>query len=239
VPHTGSTKKTKTAHGPLWFLKRSPFFKQLPGETLDKIARRLAVREVTKGSPVGLMDAPADRAYVLLRGTVKVCRIEPSDGKELILYVVTPGVPFGALPFIDETGDDTVAIALQKTLLGEIHRDDLARLLSGSAGRDAVIALVQENAELIRKRMAEVTYGDVETRIARLLLRLCEDHGRKKPCGYQISLPLTQQDIGNFVAATREMASLTLNEFRRRGWIAVHNRKICVHDVKALSRIAE
>ncbi len=185
------------------------------------------------------MDAQTDRVFVVLRGAVKVCRIEPSDGKELILFVVRPGVPFGALPFVEETDDDTVTIALQKSTLGDIHRDDLAKFLSGSAGQQAVIKLVQDNAALIRQRMAEVAYGDVETRIARLLLRLGEDHGRKKPCGYQIRLPLSQQDIGNFVAATRETASLTLNEFKRQGWIAIHNRKICLHDFEALSRIAE
>ncbi|MFQ5675723.1 MAG: helix-turn-helix domain-containing protein [bacterium] len=45
---------------------------------------------------------------------------------------------------------------------------------------------------------------------------------------------ITQQELANLVGSTQEMLSMTLNRFRRSGWIDVHRRYICLHNLEAV-----
>jgi CRP-like cAMP-binding protein len=49
-----------------------------------------------------------------------------------------------------------------------------------------------------------------------------------------VNVLLTQQDIASMIGATREVTSSTLNVFRRRGWLGIHDRYMCIHNSDGL-----
>lgn len=223
-----------------WYLKRSPLFEPVAHETVEFLASRLRTTEYAKKDLVFTPGRELSNTYFLLRGSVKVSRVEPSDGKELILYLVKPGEPFGALPFTGGIEDKRIAVAHQKSLVGVFGKRAWEKVLASDRELyRSVTRVAGERLLQLQGRMTEIAYRDVHCRVARLLLRLSREYPLKRECGVQIRLPFTQQDISNFIAATREITSLTINDFKRNGWIAMHNHRICIHKPRALRRIAD
>jgi CRP/FNR family transcriptional regulator len=223
-----------------WYLKRLPLFSRAAPTTIEALSSRLHTSEYSKKALVFTPGRELTHTYFLLRGSVKISRIEASDGKELILYMVRPGEPFGALPFMKGRDNRRIAVAHQKSLIGVLSKKDWEKISSADeAVYRSVMEVTASRLQQLQGRMAEIAYCDVNCRVARLLIRLSEEYPTERDCGTQIRLPFTQQDISDFIAATREMTSLTINEFKRKGWIAVHNRRICIHKIRSLQKIAE
>lgn len=223
----------------LWYLHRSPLFGNLSPKTARVLAARFRVADFARGTPIFTPGRELSRTYVLLSGSVKISRIEASDGKELILYLVRPGEPFGAMPFAMDRDVRRVAVAHRKSRVGVLGKTELEKLLKTDPQLyGSLLELAGSRLRQLQKRTAEIAYGEIPCRLARLLLRLGEEYPRKRDCGVQIGLPFTQQEISDFIAATREMTSLTINEFKREGYIAVHNRRICIHKPRPLRKLA-
>jgi CRP/FNR family transcriptional regulator len=223
-----------------WYLKRFPLCERLAPETVGAITKALRITEYKRGTPVFTPGQELENSYILLRGSVKVSRVEAIDGKELILYLVKPGEPFGAWTSVKNKDVKRAAVAHQKSLVGVLDRGKWQQLLaSDPALNRSALGIASSRLQELQGRMTEIAYREVDCRIARLLIRLSREYPQKRDCGVQIRLPFTQQDISDMIAATREMTSLTINDFKRRGWIAVHGRRICVHKPRSLRTVAE
>jgi CRP/FNR family transcriptional regulator len=78
----------------------------------------------------------------------------------------------------------------------------------------------------------------VPERVASLLLRLSEIHGRVGPTGVLIDLRLTHQEIGNMVGATRETVTNVLNSMRIDGLIEIQRKRVRITAPDRLARLA-
>jgi CRP/FNR family transcriptional regulator, cyclic AMP receptor protein len=235
---TSGTSITRTRMT-TWYIKKSPLFVQAAYETVKSFSMRLRTSQYARGARLFATGRTAANTYILLRGSVKVSHIEPDDGKELVLYLVKPGEPFGTFPFTTRRDPEHVTVAHQKSLIGFIRTKEWERFYSED--REFCFAIHRVAATRMKQmeeRMMEIAYRDIDCRLARLLIRLSSEYPVKCDCGVQIGLPFTQQDISDFIAATRETTSLAINEFKRNGWIAMHNRRICIHKPRSLRRIA-
>jgi CRP/FNR family transcriptional regulator len=219
---------------PWWLLKPVRFLSALDAEELGALASSLAIHRYRKGQTVFDQTESVADVSILLSGLVKISRVDPESGKELILYMVGPGEPFGVIPFFDEKPANRLATALKASRVATIDRHTFAPLLERRAVEDAVLHMVAARGRRMEDRLYDLAFHDVSRRLAQLLLQLSEQFPKERECGSQIAIWLSQQDLANFVAATRETVSLTINDFKRRGWIATHGRRICIHDAKAL-----
>ena len=67
-------------------------------------------------------------------------------------------------------------------------------------------------------------------RVARQILTLAEEYGETTPSGIRITLPLTQSDIAEMVAATRERVNHVMVRLKKDGILSVERRRqITVH----------
>jgi CRP/FNR family transcriptional regulator len=219
---------------PWWLLKPVRFLSALDAEELGALASSLTVHRYRKGQTVFDQTETVTDVSILLSGLIKISRVDPESGKELILYIVGPGEPFGVIPFFDEEPANRIATALRASRVATIDRHTFAPLLERRAVEDAVLHMVAARGRRMEDRLYDLAFHDVSRRMAQLLLQLSEQFPKERDCGHQISVWLSQQDLASFIAATREMASLTINDFKRRGWVATHGRKLCIHDAGAL-----
>jgi CRP-like cAMP-binding protein len=156
-----------------------------------------------------------------------------------MLYLVRPGEPFGLLSVATQASD-SVARVLSKSLIGYIEKHDFLRLARRSGVHPHVDRILESRLVRVENRLEELAFCDVSHRLARLLMRLNHDCPGDCPegGGSLIELKLTQQEIGNLIAASREITSLTINQFLRDGLVARHGRRLCIHDSAALKRAA-
>lgn len=229
----------KTPQPSLWYLRKVNLLEDVDRAELERVARVLLLREISRGETILLNNDSGERVYFLFKGRIGVSRIDPGTGKEIMLYLVRAGEPFGALS-TSKRGSESIARVLSKSLIGYVGKRDFRRLARKSSVHPRLEKLLESRLIKVENRLEELAFCDVPTRLARLLLRLCQQFPGNCPQreGSLIALNLTQQEIGNLIAASREITSLTLNEFERDGWVARHSRRLCIHDAAALKRIA-
>jgi len=86
-------------------------------------------------------------------------------------------------------------------------------------------------------RLREFAMDPVERRIARALLRLVGQAGRRVGAGLEIDFPLSRQDIAEMTGTTLYTVSRTLREWERRGVVQSARRRVVVRDPARLGEM--
>jgi CRP-like cAMP-binding protein len=172
---------------------------------------------------------PADYLYKVISGSVRTYKIL-SDGRRQVGGFYLPGDIFG-LEFADEhtlsaeaIGDAKVLVVKRSALNALASRDvSVAQQLFALTGRE--LRRVQDRILLLIKSAQE--------RVASFLLEMAE-----RLSGNTIELPMSRQDIADYLGLTIETVSRTLTLLESTAAIEVASaRHIVLHNRSALSRL--
>jgi CRP-like cAMP-binding protein len=89
----------------------------------------------------------------------------------------------------------------------------------------------------VQRRLLRAMTQSVECRVIEMLVELAGTFGAQCPHGFSLEIRLTQQDIADFVGASRQVVSSILSDLRRRGLLDYTRDMICIND-SALSLLA-
>jgi len=174
---------------------------------------------------------PADYAYRVISGSVRTYKIL-DDGRRQIGEFHLPGDIFGLLEFGDEhtfsadaITDTTVLVVKRKTLAVLAGRHPaIARELFTFTGRE--LRRVQDHVLLLLKTAQE--------RVAGFLLEMAE----RTCAGNVVDLPMSRQDIADYLGLTIETVSRTLTGLESAAAIEVSTaRRIVLRNRSALRRL--
>jgi CRP/FNR family transcriptional regulator, nitrogen fixation regulation protein len=172
---------------------------------------------------------PADYLYKVVSGSVRTYKIL-SDGRRQVGGFYLPGDLFG-LEFADEHTLSAEAISDAKVLV--VKRSALTAL----AGHDALIA--QQLFNLTGRELRRVQdrilllVKSAQERVASFLLEMAE-----RVSGNSIDLPMSRQDIADYLGLTIETVSRTLTSLECAAAIEVPtSRRIVLRNRPALSRM--
>ena len=87
-------------------------------------------------------------------------------------------------------------------------------------------------------RMSMLGKISAHARVCMFLIMLSE---RFEELGYsknEFNLRMTRQEIGSYLCITLETVSRILSSLKENGIIHVHQRRICIHDLKQLRKLA-
>jgi CRP-like cAMP-binding protein len=213
-----------------------PMFANLPPEQLQRVADRLHQRLVPAGTEIITQEEPGDTVFLVMEGSVKVCRRRP-EGGEVILSVLGSGELVGEMSVADGLDRWASVATLEDSRVlwmdGESFRSLLGEI---PIVRSRLIELLCRRVRLADDRLETLAAFDVEGRVACVLLSLARQHGEPKPGGgTRIPVPLSQADIAAMTGASRVRVNLILARFRRYGWITLDGRRrMSVQDATAL-----
>jgi CRP/FNR family cyclic AMP-dependent transcriptional regulator len=137
-------------------LKGVPLFALLDDEETAVLASQVEQRTFAPRQRIYKMGDPAERAYVLVSGSVRVTTVD-EDHQEVVIDEPAPGEFFGFASMLDQTAHQTEAVALDETVCIEVDRHDIAILLERKphAGLDLMAVLGRQfhaSQRLIRVR---------------------------------------------------------------------------------------
>ncbi|RXZ76725.1 Crp/Fnr family transcriptional regulator [Paenibacillaceae bacterium] len=218
----------------LAFLQRLPLFETLTEQELSEISTMLTIKNYQKGSTLFWEKEEGNELFIIRSGAVKIYRQE--DSREIILALFNEGDFFGEMAmFGDNHVRSASANTLEKTTVYILKRDDFLYLLAKSP--DIFIKILNTTLERLRRAnelIADLAMNSAYPRIARLLIRLLEDHK-----GKQVVRPkLTHNQIADMTATSRETVTKILSEMQNKGQIEIVNRQIIVSDLGALKSAA-
>jgi CRP/FNR family transcriptional regulator len=77
----------------------------------------------------------------------------------------------------------------------------------------------------------------VESRIASVIVRLCENHGTQTKDGILINIRLTRRDIADIVGSTVETTIRTISKFQKKGLLSTVSGRLLIKDFAAFSEM--
>jgi CRP/FNR family transcriptional regulator len=197
-------------------LGRTPPFNALPPEERARLLPYARLRRYENGEPIFREGDPSERFHSVVEGRVKILKYAPR-GKELILEIFGPGDPFGAIAAYEGRPFPASAVALQPTEVLSISRADFFRLMERPEfSRGLMLGLTRRLIELTQK-LAQLSSGGVEYRLAALFLKLADRMGQKSGEAIVIPLALSRRDLADMVGTTIETAIRIMSRWNRDG----------------------
>ena len=177
--------------------------------------------------------------YVLCEGRAKVS-IASAEGKTLLLRIAQPGDLLGINATLTGQPYGATAQTLERSRIDFIARADLLKLLDRDKKAYLGVAnsLSTQLTRLVEHTRLLFLSQSASEKLARLLVRWCNEFGTRTPQGIRITSGLTHEEIGQMICASRETVTRVLGEFRRKQLIALVGNSIFVRNRKALESVA-
>jgi CRP-like cAMP-binding protein len=182
---------------------------------------------------------PAERVFVLAAGKVKLSQVTES-GQQVILGYLSPGRVYGIVALLEDATYPVSAQAVGSCVARFWTHEALHRLMVDFPQITTNAMLIM--AGQIRQFQSIVTdlaTRRVEQRIARAILRLARQSGRKTEAGILIDLPLSRQDLAEMTGTTLYTVSRVLTEWEKQNIARSKRRQIIITNPHGLVTIAE
>ena len=217
-------------------LRSISLFSGLSDAELEVLAGRLGKRTFGKGVIIFHKDSPGDTTYIIESGKVRIFVLSEA-GQEISVRVFGIGEVFGELSMLDGLPRSAGAMTMEETHVLTLQREDFQELLDAYPHMaKGIVATLTARVRYTTQYAENLTFLDVEGRVAQRLLELADQHGVQTADGTEIALPLTQSDLASLVGATRERVNKVLAVFRNQGLIQLDAERIIVRDRRGLKR---
>jgi CRP-like cAMP-binding protein len=213
-------------------------FSDLGERELDELLKLTSTRHLDDGETLFRKGDPGRRLYGVVEGRLKIFA-SGGDGKEVVFGLSDPGDVTGEIALLDSEGRSATVVALQPSELLTLDRRDFLPFLERHPR--VAIRLAELLAERLR-RLSELTADSVllalRARLAKKLVALARNYGKKTEDGTLIDLKLPQQVLGDMVGTSRESINKQLREWTEKGLVKVHRGYITVRDPEELESLA-
>ncbi len=217
----------------LAFLKGSTFLGVLSEPALLALVRSGRAKKYAPGDVICRRGDQGDSVLVVRSGSLKI-KNTTQDGRDVGLNFLGVGDVAGEIAVLDGGKRTADIIALEATDVLVIHRRDILPVLTSHP--EAMLAIVAVLCDKLRTATAiiEDNTHDMLGRVARGLIRLAEQHGRRRKDRTRINLKLSQAELGSYTGLSRANVSRQLTELKGRGAIEIDSAYIVILDEKML-----
>jgi CRP-like cAMP-binding protein len=212
----------------LELLRSVPIFSELTEADFQSLAKVANRRRYPKDSVVFFENEQGDFFFMILDGRIKVT-ILGDDGREVILSLLGSGDFFGEMALLDNEPRSATAIAVEDSELLSLHRNDFQNVLTDN--RSITVGLIKVLTARLRRanhQISTLALLDVYGRVARVIVDMAREEGRRLKDGRIAFRRATHQEIANRIGTTRETVTRMLKDLERQGMIHIEGREIIV-----------
>jgi len=220
-------------------VQNSSLYREISLEGIEDILNVSQDRKRFNGEFFFLEDEPAETAYLLIEGKVKLTQLTP-DGQQIILGYLIPGRVFGIIAVLKKVTYPVTAQAIgicesltwdRKTLNALMDR--YPRIAANA------LHIMAGQIREFQNRVRDLSTKRVETRIARTILRLARQSGKKVAEGVLIDLPLSRQDLAEMAGTTLYTVSRVISDWEKQEIVQSQRKRIVIRYPHGLVSIAE
>lgn len=211
----------------------------LPSSILEEAVAMARARPLPRAMRIFDQGEPAGRAHALLSGCVRITQ-SGSDGEEILLRFIGPGEIFGCVPILTDRlypADATAMVDSVEVSWDPVELLALMRRHSGVAIN--MVAIVGRRLGEAQERLRELATQSADRRIARTLLRLLDQAGRRTGDRMRIGFPLRRKDIADIAGTTLHTVSRILAGWERRGLLISRDQRLIISSPDEIRRIAD
>ncbi|WP_018754993.1 Crp/Fnr family transcriptional regulator [Paenibacillus terrigena] len=214
-----------------------PIFSEVPADELHHIAPLLRERKYKKNHVFMFENDQNEGIFILRTGKVKVYRIH--DGREIVIGIHLPGDIIGEAEAL--TGDTyrvSSVEALEPVVAWHITKQDFLDIVHRYPSvLLRAYQIMFARVRVLNRMIRYLTFLDVRTKIANLILDLYYNFGKQVDGAYKIDMKFNHALLASMVGNTRESISKTLSDFQNEGLIDIREKYIYLLDMKRLERM--
>ena len=215
-------------------LRGNGFFCQLPPAALKDLDAMKFISAYPQDAVLFMERQTPRGIYVLCEGEVKLS-ISSSEGKKLILRIAKAGEVLGLLSALSSTPHELTAETLRPCQVAFVPREAFLRFISKHPEAYPTVASqlgAQYQVACEQLRNLGLTASAPE-KLAKLLLDFAVT-GQQTKTGTRVKLPLTHEEIAEFIGTTRETVTRTLSEFKSQHLVELHGSTLVIENREAL-----
>lgn len=214
-------------------MSRSGLISQELFELLEEIG---TIKKVKKNTYLFQEGMDANELYMIKSGMIHLHHLT-MEGRELTLRICKKDDIIGELILFAEHAKYIVGakvIADGEVLV--IHKDQLERKLSLDGKLTfEFMRWYSNHVRNIQSKQKDLLLNGRKGALYSTLIRLTNSYGVEHREGILIDMLLTNQNLADFCACTRESMNRMLNDLRRQGILSYSNSgKIIIHDIQFL-----
>ena len=214
-----------------------PLLASLKKDDREALAPLCRMRGYDKGDTIFQEGEPADRICFVHIGQVKI--VKAAGGRDVIIELLGPGEPVGAVAVFERRPFPASAIALEPSgILSIPEREFFALLEKRPEMMRRLLAGLTYRLMMVNKRIADLM-GSAELRAARLFLTLADRVGIPRGTGTFIPLPLSRQEIADLIGTTLETAIRLMSRWQKDNVIETEKSGFLIPSVSTLKSMTE
>lgn len=202
---------------------------------LDQISYSVAYPE---HAVIFTADSPCRGVFLLCAGRAKLSTAS-RDEKKVMLQVAAAGEVLGLSSVLTGSHYEVTAETLSPAIVRLMKRDDFVEFLRKFPETSSRLleALGQEYQVALQSLRSLAWFPTATARVAQLLLHICEDgDGRERQA--KAKLLLTQEQIAQMTATSRETVTRLLSQLRRERIISIRGSDLVIRNRAALEQMA-
>lgn len=180
----------------------------------------------------------ASGIYCILSGRVKLYKTGV-DGRQQIVRLAGPGDLLGYRAIFAEEPYHATAEAVEEASICCIEKKAFVKILAEYP--ELAVEIMKKLARELRlaeELATSIAQKSVRERMAELLLIMKKAYGRPTKNGTFLDLKLSREEMAEMIGVTQETAIRLLSEFKKDGFIEVHDREITILNPEALAKTA-
>jgi len=219
-------------------LKKAEFFCGLSLKALKEFDSIKSSSVYPEGAVLFLEKQDARGVFVLCEGEVKLT-MSSSEVKTLILRIAKPGEVLGLMATLSGEPYEVTAETLRPCQVAFVRRDEFLRFIAQHPEASlGIVKLLTAHYHAACEQLKTVGLSaSAPEKLARLLLGWSVG-GEETKLGTRITLPLTHQEIAEFIGSSRETVTRTLSDFRSRHLVTLKGSTLMIADRPALQACA-
>ena len=213
-----------------------PILAPLTADDRAALAPLCELRAYDKGETIFEEGAPATTIHFLFVGRVKIVKAAPD--RDLILEILGPGEPVGAVAVYQRRPFPASAVALESSGTVSFPEREFFELVEKRPEiTRRLLAGLTQRLMALNRRLADMT-GSVEYRSARLFATLAERLGRRQDGGIFVPLALSRQEIADLVGTTVETAIRVMSRWHKEGLVDTQPDGFLIRRIDSIREIA-
>lgn len=217
-------------------LNRTALFRSLSPQAGASLLHGAERRSFARDQVIFSIGDIGDVMYIVLDGRLRIGRPSAAGGEHL-LNILGSGDVLGELAVFDPAPRKATATAITKTEVALFTGPAIRRWMASEP--EAAWHMIQLLTLRLRRSndaLEALVFGDVPGRVARVLCDLADRFGVPTRFGIRVEHHLTQQQLAEYVGASRERVNRVLSDLASRGVIRLETRAVVITDIDRLRR---
>jgi CRP-like cAMP-binding protein len=221
-----------------WDFKSESILMDLPAEDFAMLIANKTEQLYSKGEIIFREAAYPAGIFFIIDGKVKKYKVD-KEGREQIIYVANQGELIGYHAILAEDRYPDSASTLEKSRIAFIPKEDFLKTIQQSPVLNKrLLKTLSHEFAVLANSISVFSQKSVRERLALQLIILREKYKVNFQPGMPVEINISRDDLANIVGTARESAVRILAEFKEAGIVKTNGRKIIVHDVNKLIKIA-